>query len=206
MDEGLFRYGGSRYYVSFDRIKLYAYDPGYRLKESDGVISKTYVITRKNGLRKRIPTNRSAVICIVRSAYTGQPYSAIAILNPGEKRQSDVEEAQKLALKRALFNMAASIRVNKPMGKYASGHVIKLYAAGLYRAYREAMLQHKDPDAWKVVKERNAIIEQMQIAREKGNTASLRKLRKALHEFESKHPADGISIEENEEVSEQVKC
>jgi len=56
---------------------------------------------------KRVVGTRRAVLCVVRNAYTGVPFTGIAILHPGELKEKDDYTGRVVALKRAIMAYCA---------------------------------------------------------------------------------------------------
>jgi hypothetical protein len=133
---------GKRYAVTFMDIKVAGYDPGYRVEptvDNDGneVFRKTYAFKKAGSKRyKRYARFRYSTLCIVRTAYTGIPYSGIALVHPDEIRQSRLIDnkiaANELAAKRAL----KALFQNEYKNENGRGRA-------LYRvAYNEFLIEH----------------------------------------------------------------
>jgi hypothetical protein len=120
METQLFRSQGKKWAVTVVKTTLTGYHPGSKAPR------------------------RKAVVAVLRHAYTGEPFSGIAILSPKDK-DNDFEAAKKLAIKRA-------IRASFMQGYGCSCYVCRRdYFNDMWRSYRLSVLRSIDPMKWAVV-------------------------------------------------------
>lgn len=118
-DLDTFQFEGRRIAVSFNEIDI-DYDPGYRIK---GEV-KTY-FDEKNVMYQK---NRKAILCVIRTSYTGTPYSGVAILHPKEWKKSNPRYARIMALRRAMEAFTAG-ELKVENYKYAAKKMMLSYTA-----------------------------------------------------------------------------
>jgi hypothetical protein len=120
METQLFRSQGKKWAVTVVKTTLVGYHPGSKAPR------------------------RKAVVAVLRHAYTGEPFTGIAILSPKDK-DNDFEAAKKLAIKRA-------IRASFMQGYGCSCYVCRRdYFNEMWRAYRLSVMRSTDPMKWAVV-------------------------------------------------------
>lgn len=121
LDNLHFKYNGNRYAVSFSygtKIRNYAFDG----------------------------KSREAIICVIRRANTGEPFTGIAILKPRDKR--DWELGQKIAAKRAIRALASGIAEEASFTFFAPD-----IAKDMWGELRLANLKEENPTIYNKVME-----------------------------------------------------
>jgi hypothetical protein len=144
----VFRYAGKKFAVTFASVPVPGYVPSI-YKDSKG---NTKYRTSKQ-------TRRSAVLCIIRQAYTGIPFTGIAIMSPKD-RKSNLQEARRLALKRAIGAICNSVDIFDCGCNYCSNG----NADGMWRAYRLDQLKKNDPAKWQSIVDKLSSIKEIKEA------------------------------------------
>jgi hypothetical protein len=155
----VFRFNGKRYAVSYAEIKINDYDPGYRQlqigtytpdqsypRRLAPTFKKTYKkIVNNKTTSKAYATGRKAILVVVRAAWTGTPYTGIAIVSPNDKKISGTDKvvARRLAAKRAIFSMGHQVYDDLSEDMKSTMMAFGLYRndfiASMWSAYRKML-------------------------------------------------------------------
>jgi hypothetical protein len=141
----VFRFRGKRFAVTFASVSV----PGY--------VPSTYKDSKGN-TKYRSPsmTRRSAVLCIIRAAYTGVPYTGIAVFSPKDRKRNE-EDARRIALKRAIKAICATeeVAMNGCNCEYCraskSLRDVATSSVEMWKEFRTEMLRKYRPAEWKAI-------------------------------------------------------
>jgi hypothetical protein len=161
----LFRVEGlkSRLFVTFHEVKLDYYAP-----------IKYKLVKRRNGTfenKQDMGGGRTAIVCVIREAFTGKPYTGMAVRHPKEK--SDEGQARRLALRRAVRGyVRESIGDGfTELGLFSIGELRELESR-ILKAYRMECLKINNPDQYEAVMKQieddyNARLEKIRLERKR---------------------------------------